>query len=597
MRDGSLGQRLAPANIRSISLGTTQTTQSRSELSKQAQCSDDSLQLFPEPTASKDSTPASPLPDNSMGDSLDSAGAFEIARLREELDSARIAIAHYRDEALRARLASMVQDHVQTSTQQSHGLTKTQLDPPTVGPTRAQTFPISTARDDEFGESRAYGSLLPSTRAQPYNVSNSASPLNPMTLDAPLPAIGSRNPDSNSQASSLMMSKLHSSYHSERGIASHNLPGQKILSAPGIPIDQDSDRLYPRASSVSHDFCYSSTPSADLSNRAANPFPTSNLSPTASEFTAAIYGPDPWNKPNPPDVANDTWSRLRSSKHQHEHWNRHQFPEAEYERATRRQPYSAPVAHDMGHPYEYLHEAQNAHKDQRPSQVHEMHGYPSRELIHGQAARANQSVNYSRLLEDDTAYNWAPLVHKIVVENDQQASIFLQQKLKLGTAEQKQDMVEAIISQVYALMTNRFGNFLVQRCFDHGTPTQVSMIANAIQGRVVELSMDAFGCHVVQKAFDSVTEDYRAAMVHELLCRIPETVMHRYACHVWQKLFELRWTGDPPQIMPTVNAALRGQWERVAQGETSSLVVQNIFENCNDVDKVSSAYITRVLVD
>ncbi|KAL5630461.1 hypothetical protein BROUX41_000333 [Berkeleyomyces rouxiae] len=177
------------------------------------------------------------------------------------------------------------------------------------------------------------------------------------------------------------------------------------------------------------------------------------------------------------------------------------------------------------------------------------------------------------------------IVDKIIQQNDQQASIFLQQKLKVGTTNQKYDIVEAIIEQAYSLMVNRFGNFLVQRCFEHGTPEQVVKIAQAIRGRTLSLSMDPFGCHVVQKAFDCVPEEYKAMMVRELLCRIPETVIHRYACHVWQKLFELRWTEAPPQIMNYVNDALRGMWHEVALGETGSLVVQNIFENCLEEDK------------
>ncbi|CAK7568229.1 MAG: hypothetical protein SEPTF4163_006214 [Sporothrix epigloea] len=177
------------------------------------------------------------------------------------------------------------------------------------------------------------------------------------------------------------------------------------------------------------------------------------------------------------------------------------------------------------------------------------------------------------------------IVDKIVSNNDQQASIFLQQKLKVGTLDQKCDIVEAIASQAYPLMINRFGNFLVQRCFEHGSPDQIVKIAEAIRGNTLSLSMDPFGCHVVQKAFDSVPEDYKAIMVHELLRRIPETVIHRYACHVWQKLFELRWNDSPPQIMKYVNEALRGMWHEVALGETGSLVVQNIFENCLEEDK------------
>ena len=201
-----------------------------------------------------------------------------------------------------------------------------------------------------------------------------------------------------------------------------------------------------------------------------------------------------------------------------------------------------------------------------------------------------EPMNYRRLLDRSVTCNWKYIVDKIVCNNDQQASIFLQQKLKVGTAESKYEIVDAIVAQAYPLMVNRFGNFLVQRCFEHGTPEQVIAIANAIRGNTLSLSMDAFGCHVVQKAFDAVPEDYKAIMVHELLRRIPETVIHRYACHVWQKLFELRWSDSPPQIMKFVNEALRGMWHEVALGETGSLVVQNIFENCLEEDKVGECW-------
>ncbi|KAJ9258683.1 hypothetical protein DTO207G8_1386 [Paecilomyces variotii] len=196
-----------------------------------------------------------------------------------------------------------------------------------------------------------------------------------------------------------------------------------------------------------------------------------------------------------------------------------------------------------------------------------------------------EPLNYRRLLDKNVSCDWKYIVDKIVCGNDQQASIFLQQKLKVGTAEQKYEIIEAIVSQAYPLMVNRFGNFLVQRCFEHGTPEQVVAIANAIRGNTLSLSMDPFGCHVIQKAFDCVPEEHKAVMVHELLRRIPETVIHRYACHVWQKLFELRWSNEPPQIMAKVNEALRGMWHEVALGETGSLVVQNIFENCVEDEK------------
>ncbi|ODQ71570.1 hypothetical protein LIPSTDRAFT_36141, partial [Lipomyces starkeyi NRRL Y-11557] len=196
-----------------------------------------------------------------------------------------------------------------------------------------------------------------------------------------------------------------------------------------------------------------------------------------------------------------------------------------------------------------------------------------------------EPINYRHLLERSVNCNWEYIVDKIVNNNDQQASIFLQQKLKIGSAEQKFSIIEAISEQAYQLMVNRFGNFLVQRCFEHGTPEQIEGIANAIKGNVLSLAMDAFGCHVVQKALDCVDESIKSEMVMELLRRVADTVVHRYACHVWQKLFELRWDGTPPAIMSYVNRELTGMWTQVALGETGSLVVQNIFENCVEEDK------------
>ncbi|KAK9476441.1 armadillo-type protein [Lipomyces japonicus] len=220
-----------------------------------------------------------------------------------------------------------------------------------------------------------------------------------------------------------------------------------------------------------------------------------------------------------------------------------------------------------------------------PLSVHSKEFIPGGPAVTANYIALTEPINYRHLLERSVNCNWKYIVDKIVNNNDQQASIFLQQKLKIGSADQKFAIIEAIVEQAYLLMVNRFGNFLVQRCFEHGTPEQIESIARAIQGNVLLLAMDAFGCHVVQKALDCVDERLKADMVMELLNRVSETVVHRYACHVWQKLFELSWKGQSPPIMAYVNKELKGMWTQVALGETGSLVVQNIFENCVEEDK------------
>jgi hypothetical protein len=93
------------------------------------------------------------------------------------------------------------------------------------------------------------------------------------------------------------------------------------------------------------------------------------------------------------------------------------------------------------------------------------------------------------------------LVDKIVRNQDQPASLLLQQKLKSGNTEVQSQIIDAILVQTLEVIRNRFGNFLIQRCLEVGQPKQVKMIASAMNGCVVQVSCDRFGCHVVQKVY------------------------------------------------------------------------------------------------
>ncbi|CAO3663812.1 unnamed protein product [Umbelopsis vinacea] len=185
-------------------------------------------------------------------------------------------------------------------------------------------------------------------------------------------------------------------------------------------------------------------------------------------------------------------------------------------------------------------------------------------------SRGISNGEYRRMLDKNVNADWSIIVDKIIQDTDQQASIFLQHKLKSATPEQRECIFRAIQRHSYALMTNRFGNFLVQRFLELGTRQQVKEIASTMQGHI---------------ALDNVDEDIKIELVSELFQNIPETITHRYACHVWQKVFEIRWNENPPAVMNHVNNALQGRWAQVALDETGSLVIQNIFENLTEQDK------------
>ena len=53
------------------------------------------------------------------------------------------------------------------------------------------------------------------------------------------------------------------------------------------------------------------------------------------------------------------------------------------------------------------------------------------------------------------------------------------------------------------LMTDVFGNYVIQKFFEHGNQTQKKMLANQMKNHVLTLSTQMYGCRVVQKVVPS----------------------------------------------------------------------------------------------
>ena len=48
-------------------------------------------------------------------------------------------------------------------------------------------------------------------------------------------------------------------------------------------------------------------------------------------------------------------------------------------------------------------------------------------------------------------------------------------------------------------MTDVFGNYVIQKFFEHGNQLQKSILAKQMEGHVLTLSTQMYGCRVVQK--------------------------------------------------------------------------------------------------
>ncbi|TFY77850.1 hypothetical protein EWM64_g6161 [Hericium alpestre] len=208
------------------------------------------------------------------------------------------------------------------------------------------------------------------------------------------------------------------------------------------------------------------------------------------------------------------------------------------------------------------------------------------DLSSQQNPQAHEPINFLTLLHPSSSPPYPIFVSRIIKSSDQQASIFLQQKLKVADLQERGKIIDAICAKGFEMMAHRFGNWAVQRCLEAAsTPEERRKIVHCMRGRVVELASNCYGCHVLQKALDC-EEDIRLNIVTELLLGDPaQTLVNKHASHVWSKIMELSWTPPAPPIFAFVNKSLKGKWASLACHETGSLVVQHAFENLEESAK------------
>lgn len=185
-----------------------------------------------------------------------------------------------------------------------------------------------------------------------------------------------------------------------------------------------------------------------------------------------------------------------------------------------------------------------------------------------------------------TISKWKAMIEQIIFQNDQAASLSLQQQLKNEDIEDNINLINTILPFSVTLMKNKFGNFLIQKCFEYSTEAQLQSFSYFLKKHVKELSIDAFGSHVLQKSLEIYPERFTNNLIEELIECLPATLMQRHSCHVWQKFFETRRKSLVDGIFDHFNKKMQGKWLQVSVSEMGSLVVQTIFENCKEKDKV-----------
>lgn len=79
---------------------------------------------------------------------------------------------------------------------------------------------------------------------------------------------------------------------------------------------------------------------------------------------------------------------------------------------------------------------------------------------------------------------------------DQHGSRFIQQRLEHGSDEDRTSVLVEIEPNVFALMMDVFGNYVIQKLFEVCGQNQKAHLASRMEGNVYKLSLEMYGCRV-----------------------------------------------------------------------------------------------------
>ena len=192
------------------------------------------------------------------------------------------------------------------------------------------------------------------------------------------------------------------------------------------------------------------------------------------------------------------------------------------------------------------------------------------------------------------------LGHVVAFCQDQHGSRFIQQRLEVCNDDEKQAVFEEILLVANPLMTDVFGNYVLQKLFEYGTPDQCEQLGQLLAGQAVNLAMQMYGCRVVQKALEYVNTERLMALVSEFESPpvLLRCVHDSNGNHVIQKCIEIvsRVAADAAEHskeagdhvasrIQFIIDTFKGRVKELSSHPYGCRVVQRILEHCPNEQK------------
>ncbi|KAJ0108682.1 hypothetical protein J7T55_015116 [Diaporthe amygdali] len=164
---------------------------------------------------------------------------------------------------------------------------------------------------------------------------------------------------------------------------------------------------------------------------------------------------------------------------------------------------------------------------------------------------------------------------------DQQGSRFLQEKIPGSNSDDKQRIFDEILVNANQMMTDVFGNYIVQKLFEYGTLVQKKLLAAKMQGNVVDLSMNIYGCRCIQEALNYILVEQQVEIANELEPDIIRLMQGVHSNHVVQKVL----TKLPRERIDFVYDAVRGKVYTLSTQQYACRVIQRMIEQGTEADR------------
>ncbi|KAK9269332.1 hypothetical protein L1049_001103 [Liquidambar formosana] len=221
--------------------------------------------------------------------------------------------------------------------------------------------------------------------------------------------------------------------------------------------------------------------------------------------------------------------------------------------------------------------------------------------------------------------------HIVEFSADQHGSRFIQQKLENCSVEEKASVFKEVLPHASHLMTDVFGNYVIQKFFEYGSPEQRKELGNQLASQILPLSLQMYGCRVIQKniwdpgsppmpiinsgislsykgksgrildikcwnwngpilkyimskinfvqnALEFIDVEQKTNLVHELDGHVMKCVRDQNGNHVIQKCIE----SVPTDKIGFIISAFRGQVASLSTHPYGCRVIQRVLEHCTD---------------